>query len=201
MSCEINTKTCIANPNKINIAFAGGPCTGKTTTACMLFAILKAKGYDFDLVLEESRKLRKEFGHFRSIWERFYMWRQQEREELRSTASNGFITDIPLFHFYVQSRMHIEEPRDMMAVRELFRMCLEIEQRYQLIVIAKNPDEIPYKTDQSRSGNKQNSLTKHTLTTTFVEHFLHDKVLYVTGSTEERVQQIIDKIQSMIKIS
>jgi nicotinamide riboside kinase len=139
---------------KIVVAIGGGPCTGKSTLAAALFAELKIMGYDYDLVAEEDRKLKKEFGHFRSPFERFYMWRQQEREELRSTASDGFVTDKPLFHYYVQARQYESEKRDKMAVRELLRMCLEIEDRYQLVVIAEDPFEIPYKTDQSRKSNE-----------------------------------------------
>ena len=44
---------------KINIAIAGGPCTGKSTLAAALFAELKIKGLDYDLIAEESRKLKK----------------------------------------------------------------------------------------------------------------------------------------------
>ena len=129
---------------KINIGIAGGPGTGKSTLAAALFAELKINGFDYDLIADEGRKLRKEFGNFRSPFERFYMWRQQEREELRSTALDGFITDKPLFHFYAQAKQYASEPRDNLAVRELFRMCMETEDRYQLIVIAKNLSRVFY---------------------------------------------------------
>src|SRR3989344_5528407 len=141
--------------NLFNIAIAGGQCTGKSTLAAFLFATLKVKRFDFDLVGEEKRKLARELGAYRSPFERLYMWRQQQREELRSTAENGFITDTALFHYYVQVRLYAAEPRDDLAVRELFRMCLDFKERYQLIVMAEDPDEIPYKTDQSRSGKKE----------------------------------------------
>ena len=184
---------------KINIAVAGGPCTGKSTLAAALFAELKIRGYDYDFVGEEDRKLKKEFGHFRSPFERVYMWRQQEREELRSTASNGFITDKPLFHYYVQARQYASEPRDNLAVRELFRMCLEIEDRYQLIVIAENPFEIKYKKDQSRKSNEAWARERHHLIRSFIEHFWPNKILFVKGGIKKRVSQVIDKLEEMKK--
>lgn len=182
---------------EINIAIGGGPCTGKSTLAAALFAELKFKGFDYDLITEESRKLKKEFGNFRSPFERLYMWRQQEREEIRSTAVDGFITDIPLFHFYVGARQYASEKRDNLVVRELFRMCLEIEDRYQLIVIAKNLFEIPYKTDQSRNSVEDRAKRKHNLIKSFVEHFWPEKLLFVNGGVRNRVSQVVKKLEEM----
>lgn len=181
----------------MNIAIAGGPCTGKSTLAANLFAALKNEGFDYDLILEEDRKLKKEFGIFRSPFERFYMWRQQEREELRSNAANGFITDKPLFHYYVQARQYASEPRDQLAVRELFRMCIELENRYQLIILAKNPLEIAYKTDNSRASLEQSARQRHDLVRSFVEHFWQEKLLYVEGPLEKRLEHSMIKIRGM----
>lgn len=182
---------------KINIATAGGPCTGKSTLAAALFAELKFRGFDYDLVTEESRKLKKEFGNFRNPFERFYMWRQQEREELRSTALDGFVTDIPLFHFYIQARQYASEERDKLAVRELFRMCLEIEDRYQLIVMAEDPFEIPYKTDQSRKVDQDQAKERHNLIKSFIQHFWPDRLFLVNGDVKNRVSQVIKKLEEM----
>lgn len=184
---------------KINVAIAGGPCTGKSTLAAALFAELKKKGYDYDLVIEHDRILKREFGNFRSPFERFYMWRQQEREELRSTAEDGFITDKPLFHYYVQARQYASEKRDQLAVRELFRMCLEIEDRYQLIVIARDPFEIPYKTDQSRKSDEEWARERHDLIRSFIEHFWSEKLFFVKGDLKERLAQVLAKLKEMRK--
>src|SRR3989338_9514696 len=184
---------------KINIAISGGSCTGKSVLADYLFASQKSKGFDYDLIFEESRKLRKEFGNYRSPFERFYMWRQQEREELRSVAEDGFITDAPLFSFYVSSRMYAREPRDKLAIRELFRMCLETEDTYQLIIIAKNPREIHYAKDNCRSAEDDESLRRHNIVQGFVEHFWPEKLLFVEGAPNERLSQVesrLDKIRN-----
>ena len=185
---------------KINIAIAGAPCSGKSSLAALLFVKLKRLGYDFDLIFEESRKIRKDFGSFQSVWERFYMWRQQEREELRSTAENGFITDSPLFHYYIQVKIHAQEKRDQYAVREMFRMCQEIEDRYQLIVIAEDPTEYEYKNDASRRGNLDNALLKHELTVDFVKFMWGDRLLFVKGDVEERAEQVIEKIKELMGV-
>ena len=181
----------------INIAIGGGPCTGKSTLAAALFAKLKELGLDYDLVPEESRTLKKEFGRCRSPFDRLYLWCQQERQELRSTATDGFITDSPLFQLYVQAIVHSKEPRYLLAVRELLRMCLDIRDRYQLVVIAADANEIPYKRDHSRSGHKQTARRKHKLITTFVEHFWEDKVLFVRGSVNRRVTTIVHKLHEL----
>lgn len=185
---------------KVNVAIAGAPCTGKSTLATMLFAKLKVAGLDYDLIMEEYRKLKGEFGTFRSPFERFYMWRQQEREELRSTARDGFITDSPLFHYYVQARMYADEARDMLAVRELFRMCLEIEDRYGLIVIASNSREIPYRTDGSRVADEESSIKKHLLIMTYVQHFMDDKLLIVSGPVDARVEQVMSRLNEIREV-
>lgn len=184
---------------RINIAITGGSCTGKSTLAANLFANLKTRGLDYDLIGEESRKLKKEFGNFRSPFERFYMWRQQEREELRSTAVNGFITDTALYVYYTGARYFASEPRDNHAVRELFRMCSELEEqdRYQLIIMAKNPLEIPYKTDTSRSSDRDSALEKHRLIRTFLEHFCNEKLFFVEGDLNHRLEQALEKILTM----
>lgn len=184
---------------RINIAMAGGPCTGKSTTAAALFAHFKEKGFDYDLITEESRKLRKEFGSCRNTFDRFYLWRQQEREELRSCAADGFITDTCLFQYYVAARLHKQEERDNLAIRELFRMCLEVENRYKLIVMAENPLEIDYKTDQSRKGSQEQALKKHRLLLTFIQHHANEKLLLVTGNVQQRIRQIEKKLKKMRK--
>lgn len=179
---------------KINIAIAGGSCTGKSTLAAALFASLKERGADYDLVAEEARKLRGEFGLCRTPFDRFYLWRQQEREELRSRASDGFITDAPLFDLYVKARQYTAEPRDDLAVRELFRMCLEVKNRYQIIIMAENHSEIPFKTDQSRVGSEAGSRERHALIRSFVEHFWLEKLLLVRGSVAERVETVLSRL-------
>jgi len=184
---------------KINIAVAGGPCTGKSVVAAHLYAHLKCGGLDYDLILEECRKLKREFGKFNEPFERFYMWRQQEREELRSTAANGFITDKPLFHYYAQVRQFASEPRHKLAVRELLRMCEELEEnnRYQLIILAKNPEEFGYKTDSSRSSERAVARKRHEIIRSYVEHFCPDKLLLVHGDVEQRTEQAIERILAL----
>jgi len=184
---------------RVNIAIAGGPCTGKSVVAAHLYSHLKCEGYDYDLILEECRKLKKEFGKFNDPFERFYMWRQQEREELRSTASNGFVTDKPLFHYYAQVKQFCSKPRDRLALRELYRMCLELDEknRYQLVIIAKNPDEFGYKRDSSRSSEKSVARERHQIICSFVEHFWPEKILYVSGDLEKRTEQALERIRKM----
>lgn len=179
---------------RINIAISGGPCTGKSVLAAALYAQLKIMGYDYDQIGEEKRKLGKEFGEFRSPFERFYMWRQQEREEVRSAALDGFITDYPLFHFYTQTLIYAQDDRDMLAVRELFRMCLEIKDRYQIIVLPEKPYEaIPYKKDSVRTSEEPNAREKHRNIQTFLEHFWPKKLIYVGSVPQEGISKIIQR--------
>ena len=189
----------MGNDKKINIAIAGGPCTGKSTLAADIFARLKREGLDYDLIGEESRKLRRELGDFRSPFERVYIWRQQEREELRSTAENGFITDSCLYMNYVKAKYFAREKRDSLAVRELFRMCMELEDqnRYHLIIIAKNPEEIPYKKDSARSSDRESALKNHDSIKSFLEHFCSEKLLFINGDLDQRVAQSMEKILAM----
>src|SRR3989344_4737721 len=186
-------------PEKLNIAFAGGPCTGKSVVAAALFAKLKEFGLDYDLISEEKRKISREFGDYKSPFDRFYIWRQQEREELRSTAKDGFITDAPLFHFYASAKMYSSEPRDDLAVRELFRMCLEIKDRYQLIIMAENPIELPYTPDNCRHAGRKKAIRKHQIVQTFVEHYYPERLLLVKGTLDKRIFQIEAKLKSIGK--
>lgn len=184
---------------KINIAIAGGPCTGKSVLAAHLYAHLKIEGFDYDLIQEECRKLKKEFGKFNDPFERFYFWRQQEREELRSTAEHGFITDKPLFHYYAQVKQFASHQRDNLAVRELYRMCLELDeqQRYGLIIMARDPTEIKYRTDNSRSSNEKTSRERHDIIYRLVNHLWPEKLFLVEGSLEERTDQAMKKIKGL----
>jgi nicotinamide riboside kinase len=185
---------------KINIAIAGGPCTGKSVLAANVYSHLKLGGYDYDLIFEECRKLKQEFGKFNDPFERFYMWRQQEREELRSCARDGFVSDKPLFHYYCQVKQFASHPRDKLALRELWRMCLELGDRYQLIAMAENPDEVRYKTDNSRSSKKQIARERHQIIRSFVEHMWPDKLLLIKGSLDERTEQVIEEVKKLRKI-
>lgn len=180
-----------------NIAHAGGTCTGKTTLAARLFSELKEKGKDYDLILEEHRLLKREMGACRSPFDRFYLWRQQERQENRSLAVDGFITDWPLFHFYVASKIHAQEPRDELAVRELLRMCHEVKNRYQLIIVAEYPDEIDYKKDPVRRADKKISRRKHDEIVQFVQMFHPEKLLFVKGNVNERVEIVLKKLEEL----
>ncbi len=182
---------------KLNIAVAGGPCTGKSVLAAHLYSHLKIENYDYDLILEECRKLRGELGGFKCPFERFYMWRQQEREELRSTAKDGFVTDKPLFHYYCQVKQFASDNRDILAYRELYRMCLEIKDRYQLIIIPENPDEVDYKTDQSRSSKKEVARERHQIVRSFVEHMWPEKLFLVSGNLEARTSQALERIRQL----
>lgn len=186
--------------SKLNIALAGGQCTGKSVTSAALFAHLKIHGLDYDYISEEKRKLFNEFGDYRSPFERLYIWRQQEREELRSNASDGFITDAPLFHFYASATMYSSEPRDNLAVRELFRMCLEIKDRYQLIVIAEDPKELPYQKDGCRHAGREKAIRKHQIVRSFVEHHYPERLLLVKGPLDQRIIQISERLKEMGKV-
>lgn len=182
----------------ITIAIGGGPCTGKSTLAAALFARLKENGFDYDLVTEESRKLKGELGSLRSPFERCYLWLQQDREERRSIAADGFITDSPLFQLYVQARQHATESRDQLAVRELFRQSVDTcGNRYQLIVLAEDPSEIPYRTDGSRRGNEGHARERHELVRTFVLHLWPERVLFVGGSVAGRVEIIVEHLNQL----
>lgn len=177
---------------RVNIAIAGGSCTGKSTLAAALFAWLKEAGLDYDLITEESRKLKREFT-YASPFDRFYIWRQQEREELRSCALDGFITDTALYQYYISARQYAKDARDQLAIRELFRMCLEIESnnRYQIVVMAADPAEIAYKTDQSRMATAEQSQDRHRRMRSFLEHLCPDKVLLVSGTVANRRDTVV----------
>lgn len=182
---------------KYNVGITGGPCTGKSTLAAFVYAMLKAEGKDYDLITEERRHLGDELGACKSPFDRFYLWRQQEREELRSRAALGFVSDTPLFQFYVEAQQRMSEPRDKLAVRELYRMCLELpEDRYSLIVMAEDPFEIEYKFDTARTGGEQNSRERHQLLRNFIGHMWPSKLMFVSGTPEIRARQVLDRIRA-----
>src|SRR3990167_5141763 len=117
----------VEKEQRINIALSGGPCTGKSTLAAYLTYRLKMEGFDYDSIGEESRRLKTEFGQFESPVERCYMWMQQDREERRSNAQDGFITDTPLFHLFIGARLYQATQKDMRLlqlhkIRESFRI-------------------------------------------------------------------------------
>lgn len=184
---------------KVNIAIAGGPCTGKSTLAAGLYSKLKIQGYDYDLIMEECKKVKNLFGTFRSPFERFYFWRIQERQELLSNAENGFITDKPLFHYYAQARQFACEPRDELALSELYNMCLELKSRYNLIIMPKNPYEIKFKNTSIRVSCEAVARERTTLIKNLVNHLWPDKLFLVKGCLEDRIEQSFNKIEEIYK--
>lgn len=182
---------------KINIAIAGGPCTGKSTLAAYLFASQKMKDYDYDLITSESRKVRAVMGKYRNPFKFFYLWRLQDKAETSSIAKDGFITDTPLFNRYGTAQVFARSNRDKLAVGELFKMCLEVEDRYQLIVMAKNPFEFNYSRDSTRIMSRREAAWQHRLIRDFVEDHWPRKVLYVEGTLEQRLEQVEKKLDEL----
>lgn len=180
-----------------NISLIGGPCTGKSTLAAYLFGHLKKAGYDYDLIASENRKIKKEIGNFLSPFELFYAWHIQYQVEENSKAKNGYITDQPLFNFYNTARLYQKEGRDSVATAELLKMSLEIKDRYEVIIIARNPMEISYKNDEYREIDKNRALKKHHLHIDFAERYLSEKIVYVEGSPEERLKQVMRKFKKL----
>lgn len=185
---------------KINIAVSGGPCTGKSTLAAYLTYRLKMEGFDYDSIGEEYRRLRTEFGQFESPAERCYMFMQQEREELRSNALDGFVTDSPLFHLFVSARLHQQTHKDLMIVRELQRQSISATSRYDIITIAQDPREFPYKTDTARKGGEEKSTSLHRMQRNFIELFFPEKMLLLGGSVEDRGEQVVTHLKALREI-
>jgi hypothetical protein len=181
----------------INIAVSGGPCTGKSTLAAYLTYRLKMEGYDYDSIGEEYIRLKTDFGQFESPAERCYMWMQQDREELRSNAEDGFITDSPLFHLFVSARVHQVTHKDLMIVRELQRQSIAATERYGIIAMPKNPREFPYKMDAARRGGEERSNKLHSYMRNFVELYFPEKLLLVNGTSEERGDQVVTQLKAL----
>ncbi|OGH02612.1 MAG: hypothetical protein A2798_03160 [Candidatus Levybacteria bacterium RIFCSPHIGHO2_01_FULL_37_17] len=185
----------VEKEQRINIALSGGPCTGKSTLAAYLTYRLKMEGFDYDSIGEESRRLKTEFGQFESPVERCYMWMQQDREERRSNAQDGFITDTPLFHLFIGARLYQATRKDLMVVRELQRQSISATERYEIIAIAQDPREFPYKTDNSRSSEEETSTKLHGMMRNFIELYFPEKLLLVSGTPEERGDQVVTQLK------
>ena len=175
---------------------AGGFCTGKSTLAARVFSELKVAGLDYDLVQEQKRQLHKEFGQYTSILDRFYMVIKQLEAEARSTATDGFVTDYPLFHFHIHALQYAdtEKERDKLAIVDLFKVGLETGKNYHLIVLAQNPLEIPFAVDGARSSNAETARRHHDLSVHFLETHFKSKLLYVSGTLEERTKAVVDEV-------
>lgn len=182
---------------RINIALSGGPCTGKSTLAAYLTYRLKMEDLDYDSIGEEYRRLKTEFGQFESPAERCYMWMQQDREEYRSNALDGFITDSPLFHLFISAKFHEITHKDLMIVRELQRQSIYTTKRYEIIAMAENPREFPYVEDGARHGGEERSTRLHGMMRNFVELFFPDKLLLVSGNSEERGDQVVTRLNAL----
>lgn len=173
---------------KARVAICGGSCTGKSTLAAAFFAYWKERGMDPDLITEESRKLKSEFGQCKNSFERLYLWRQQEREEVRSKSQFGFVTDSPLFQQFINGKYFAKSRREQLAVREMYRMCQEVD--YDIIIIAKDANEITYRKDHSRTGSKKQSRGRHEMMSNFVKFMWPERVVEVSGKVSDRLKQL-----------
>jgi hypothetical protein len=187
----------VEKEQKINIALSGGPCTGKSTLSAYLTYRLKMEGFDYDSIGEEYRRLKTEYGQFESPAERCYMWMQQDREEYRSNALDGFITDSPLFHLFISAKLHEITHKDLMIVRELQRQSIYTTKRYGIIAMAENPREFPYVEDGARHGGEERSTKLHGMMRNFIELFFPDKLLLVSGTPEERGGQVVQQLRKL----
>jgi len=182
---------------KVNVAVAGGPCTGKSTLAARLYSQLKIENYDYDLIMEECKKIKNKFGSFRDPFERFYFWIIQENQELLSNAENGFVTDKPLFQYYAQVRQFASGPRDELAIQGMYNLCLGLDKRYNLIIMAKDPYEIEFKRTNTRLSEAPVARERHGIIQNLVNHLWPEKLLLVQGTLEERLEQSVNKIKEI----
>lgn len=179
------------NENAINIAIAGGPCTGKSTLAATLTYRLKMDGTDYESIGDRYRMLKGEFGAIEHPAERLYLWMQQEKEELRSSARDGFVTDSPLFHLYISARLYERTKKDRMIVGELWERSLDATGRYGIIAMASDPSEFPYKLDSVRRTDEETAARRHLMTRSYLEHYFPERVIFVSGAPEDRSDQVM----------
>ncbi|MBR9704540.1 AAA family ATPase [Candidatus Pacearchaeota archaeon] len=177
---------------KINIAIAGGNCTGKTTLAHLLFSKLKEKELDYDYIEDYGRRVVHRLGYFKTSIECFYLFHMQQDLEESSRAFNGYVTETPLFHFNFHAELCAKDDRDRLGVEDLWRLWNARMDNYPIIAIAKDPEETPFRHDSSRKSSEKFERKRHMMINNYLELFCSDKLVRVSGNPGNRADQILE---------
>lgn len=95
--------------NTIVINIAGGPGTGKTTVAALLFSRLKEKGYEVENVSEFAKELVWE-GRNEAFNDRLYMHGEQNHRLMEMNNKLDYIiTDSPLFLTSIYNNYYLKD--------------------------------------------------------------------------------------------
>lgn len=114
------------------IGFIGGPGSGKSTAAAMLFSKLKLEGYSIELVNEYAKRWAYEHRQIKKYDQILFLGKQCQYEyNALKGGSKYIITDSPLFLTYVYTQL--ASKGDSQLLDGVKKIILEFEQDFPAV--------------------------------------------------------------------
>lgn len=180
----------------LRIALVAGPGAGKTTLANALTAKLKTMGYKWYNVPEYAREFIDEWGRdaiTRASTVLLIAYRQMGREHKVNPSADGFVTDSPLIlpWFYGRDMKCDNEAEKYLVITRLYKMFTRAFLDYDLVVHVKR--EKDYVEDGCRFQTEKEARAIDIEVVNEIRAHGYG-VIEVSGTTDERVNRVIDKL-------
>lgn len=187
----------------IKIGLIGAPGCGKSTLAAYVFAMLKDRGIDGELVNEYIREHVNKHKRVPSITFQSVVYeRQVEKEKIVPPHLDFFITDSPHILSYIFASLYInyKDPDQVELLGDLYLKFLrQSKDAYDLIYVLdhnhppKMDDGVRYQTDEEME------LLKRTIPAFLDMHKVPYTRLGSEISTKKRAKMIVKDVQKLLE--
>lgn len=186
----------------IKIALFGGPGVGKTTCANAFVAYMNSKHYPFYNISEYARTFIDTYGQnilneCGPLIQLKIVQKQIEREQTIPNNVKGFITDSPVFLAWFYAAYYGKDNNaSYIARKDNYKQFLKSIYSYDHIFrIVRESD---YQEDGCRTQTAEEAkLIDEAITINLKLH--HIPFTTIKGSTEERVEEIADTVEWLLK--
>jgi nicotinamide riboside kinase len=186
----------------IKIGLIGAPGCGKSTLAAYVYAMLKDKGVDGELVSEYIREHVNRHKRVPSITFQGVIYeRQLEKEKIIPQHLGFFITDSPHILSYIFASLYIDygDPDQIELLGDLYlKFVRQSRDAYDLIYVLdhnhppKMDDGVRYQNDDEME------LLKRVIPTFLDMHKISYTVLDGTISTKERAEMVVNDVLKLL---
>jgi len=185
----------------VKIGLMGAPGCGKSTLAAYVFAMLKDKGFDGELVNEYIREHVNRHKRVPSItFQSIVYERQLEKEKIIPPALDFFVTDSPHILSYIFASLYInyQDPDHIELLGDLYLKFLRYSRTaYDLVYVLEHnhppkDDGVRYQTDEEME------LLKRMIPTFLDTHRIPYKLLCANMDTKKRSKIIVNDVQNLL---
>ena len=180
------------------IGFSGTQCSGKST----LLQHLKDKNPDWNIIMGEDgvvRKLKKEYGitiNQNGGFDTQLLITAQHVANIYKSSKLNTMVDRCVFDSFAYA-LHTGcffSSLEIKKAYELTRDVFEMNYKKYDKIFLMNPDDVTLEEDGVRSNDPEYRKQIHDCFQLILDHYKMDNVIVVSGTVQERLEQIKEKI-------